>query len=130
MVCKLLDINTKDLFYDDLNTTGFIFENQVMKDLKVYAEANKGQVYFLRDKDGHEVDAILEFQDGSWWAIEIKLSEEKLLEAADNLNNLEKYFTVEGRHPHPTLKLIISNTSNTTIIGDDVYVIPHSLIRP
>lgn len=53
---------------------GFIFENWVMTELlkaQVH-RGRKGGVYFLRDKQGNEVDALVEDAPGRLHAIEIK----------------------------------------------------------
>ncbi len=65
IVCRLLDMNSPQDFYEDLNTAGILFETQVMKDLNVYAQTLGAKMYFFRDEQGNEVDAIFEFRDGS-----------------------------------------------------------------
>lgn len=57
----------------DLNYFGLLFESLVIRDLKIYAEANDGKVYHYRDSRGLEIDAIIEYADGTWGAFEIKL---------------------------------------------------------
>ena len=54
-----------------------------------------GHLYHFRDNiSGDEVDAILEFRDGSYGAVEIKLSDGSIDEAKKSLmkyyNNVEK----------------------------------------
>jgi len=54
--------------------TGRLFESLMQLSLRVYAEANDAQLYFLRTYDGsHEIDFILQ-QDDKVIAIEVKLS--------------------------------------------------------
>lgn len=52
---------------------GALFEALVMRDLRVYAEANDARLFYYRDNTGLEVDAIIERSDGRWIAVEIKL---------------------------------------------------------
>lgn len=52
---------------------GPLFEALVMRDLRVYAEANDAQIHYYRDNCGLEVDIILERSDGRWVAAEVKL---------------------------------------------------------
>ena len=52
---------------------GFLFESLVIRDLRVYAQANDAEVYHYRDNTGLEVDAIIEAGDGRWMAVEVKL---------------------------------------------------------
>ena len=71
---------------------GIYFENQVIKDLLVYAQALDAQLYFYRDENNLEVDAIMELADGTWGAIEIKLgSDQAIQEATKNLLRFSDY---------------------------------------
>jgi uncharacterized protein len=56
---------------------GALFENWVMTEL-LKAQTNSGQkpsLYFLRDKEGHEVDAIIETAPDTFQAVEVKSGE-------------------------------------------------------
>ena len=52
---------------------GQAFESLVVRDLRIYAEANGAAVYHCRDSNGHELDAVVEHRDGRWLAVEVKL---------------------------------------------------------
>ncbi len=130
LVCRLLEINHTKQMYDDLNTTGLLFENQVMKDLNVYASALNGDLYFYRDEQGNEIDAIIEFSDGSWWAIEIKLSKQDAYQAAKKLDELYKFITFKDARPEPALKLVITDSDESIKLSDNLFIIPHTLIKP
>jgi len=66
-----------------------LFESLVVRDLKIYAEANDGQVYHFRDKSGLEADAVIHLRNGSWAAFEVKLGDQdKIDEGAQNLLKL------------------------------------------
>jgi predicted AAA+ superfamily ATPase len=56
----------------DLNLLGFLFESLVVRDLRIYAQAIRGEVRHYRDSSDLEVDAIVESPEG-WAALEIKL---------------------------------------------------------
>lgn len=65
---------------------GFLFENLVIRDLRVYAQSFDAQVFAYRDETGLEADAIVEFPDGRWGAFEVKLGTgEQIEEAANSL---------------------------------------------
>jgi predicted AAA+ superfamily ATPase len=56
---------------------GALFENWVMTEL-LKAQTNSGHkpsLYFLRDKEGHEVDAIIETAPDTFQAVEVKAGE-------------------------------------------------------
>ncbi len=57
----------------DLSYSGRLFESMVMRDLLVYAQANRCSVSHYRDSDNVEVDLIVEHPDGRWMAAEVKL---------------------------------------------------------
>ena len=95
LACAALEL-TKDKLLKDHNTLGFMFEGLVERDLKIYIESLEGHLYHFRDNSsGDEVDAILEFKNGDYAAIEIKLSYQGVEEAKQSLqkfydNVLEK----------------------------------------
>ena len=53
-----LNLSPKRLIYD-LTTFGFIFENLCIRDLKIYSQTLKGQIYYYRDKLNLEVDCVI-----------------------------------------------------------------------
>ena len=55
-------------------TFGLLFESLVVRDLRIYSPAEQGEVYGYRDNVGLEVDAVVERHDGTWIAVEAKLS--------------------------------------------------------
>lgn len=59
----------------DGNLLGRLFESLVVQSVRVYAQANRARVYFLRTSRGdHEIDMIVERGDGRVVAIEVKLT--------------------------------------------------------
>ncbi len=130
LVCNLLGISNVDDFYKDGNTTGIIFETQVIKDLMVYAQYIGAKLYFYRDSNGNEIDAILEMNDGRWAAIEIKLSLTVALKASENLLKVIDTLNVGGTKSKPEFTLIIANCDQCYQDKNGVYIIPHTLLRP
>lgn len=73
LAAALLNIN-KDKLIGDLKTFGFLFEALVERDLNIYMDYLNGKIYHFRDNvTGLEVDTILEFENGEYAAVEIKL---------------------------------------------------------
>lgn len=54
----------------------------MIRDLRVYLESMGGtnRIAYYRDEKGLEADVILELVDGRWAAVEIKLSDLKVME--------------------------------------------------
>jgi predicted AAA+ superfamily ATPase len=74
---------------NDLKAFGLLFETLCVRDLRVYSQPLRGEVYHYRDKDGLECDAVVHLPNGSYGLIEIKLGGEKAIEeGATNLQRL------------------------------------------
>ncbi len=58
---------------EDLRFFGLLFESLVIRDLRIYAQANDAQVLHYREKGGLEVDAVVQAADSRWAAFEVKL---------------------------------------------------------
>lgn len=83
--CACLGLTAEKLL-KDLNTFGFMFEALVERDLRIYMDYLDGHLYHFRDNvTGLEVDSILEFSDGEYAAVEIKLGYNQVEEAKKSL---------------------------------------------
>ena len=70
----------------DHNTFGLLFEALVERDLRIYMDYLDGNLYHFRDNtSGDEIDSILEFKDGEYAAIEIKLTSKGIEDAKKSL---------------------------------------------
>lgn len=74
-----------EYFNNDLDLFGHVFENMVLRDLLVYAQAHNGKIMHYRDDTGLEVDAIYQLPDGKYALIEIKTGENKIPQAEESL---------------------------------------------
>ncbi len=79
---------TPERLLGDLRFLGLLFESLVIRDLRIYAQANDAEVFHYREKGGLEVDAVVEAADGRWAAFEIKLGPRWIDEGAKNLRRL------------------------------------------
>lgn len=80
-----LEATKQRLLGSEIELTGFLFESQVVHDLRVYATQHRADVRFYRDNKGLEVDAIVETRDGRWIGVEIKLGASRIEEGVANL---------------------------------------------
>jgi hypothetical protein len=69
----------------DFNTFGFLFESLCTRDLRIYSEANGGSEFYYRDRYDFEANIIVSLRDGRWVAVEVKLGQKQIEEAAENL---------------------------------------------
>lgn len=116
---------------DDWQTMGLLFENLCMRDLMVYAgalgNAQANPVMYYRDDTGLEVDAIIELRDGRWAALEVKLSEDKVPDAVQNLTRLKKKLCENERarvRPPEFMAVICGASSFAREVDDGIFVIP------
>jgi len=108
---------------EDLMTFGLMFENLVLRDLRVYARAHDGEIYHYRDNSGLEVDAIVELQNGLWGAFEVKLGERQADAAAKQLIRLKDKIIDAGGKP-PACMGVITGGGTGWMREDGVAVIP------
>ena len=124
-----LGIGPADLM-NDLNTLGLFFETMAVRDLRVYAEANDGQVYHYRDGNGLECDAVIHLRNGHYALVEIKLGGESLIEeGAKNLLLLEQKIDTEKMYA-PSFKMIVTAVGQYAYCREDgIYVVPISCLK-
>ena len=127
LACASLDLSIEKLL-EDFNTFGFMFEALVERDLSIYMNYLDGHLYHFRDNtSGDEVDAILEFRDGSYGAVEIKLTDNSIDEAIASLTTF--YKNVKKK---PKFMCVIVGYLEA-IFQDKktgIYVVPITSLRP
>lgn len=124
-----LGIGPNDLL-NDLNTLGLFFETLCVRDLRVYAEANDGNVFHYRDKNGLECDTVMHLRNGSYGLIEIKLGGDTLIaEGAANLNNLAKKIDTT-KMKKPSFKMVLTAVGQYAYMRTDgVMVVPIGCLK-
>ncbi len=124
-----LGLGPSDLI-KNLNTCGLFFENLVVRDLRVYAESLKGNVYHYRDASNLECDAVIHLRNGEYGLVEIKLGGDKLIEeGVKNLLDLANKIDTDKMNK-PSFLMIITATSNYAYRRPDgVYVVPIGCLK-
>jgi len=112
-----------DRLIRDLRWLGLLFENLVVRDLRVYAQALNAQVFAYRDGTGLEADAIIETSDGRWAAIEIKLGQGEVDTAAEHLIRLRDRVDTDVAG-EPTALVVVTATGYGYVRKDGVTVVP------
>ncbi len=116
-----------DKLLADLNYFGLLFESLVIRDLRVYADVNRGKVFHYRDSRGAEVDAIVEYADGTWGAFEIKLGIGAVDEAAESLKALANKIDT-NRVKAPAALTVITGNGFAYRRPDGIHVVPISTL--
>lgn len=94
----------------EIELTGFLFESQVIHDLRVYAEPHRARVRFYGDNTNLEVDAIIEGRDGRWIGVEVKLGTHRIDEGAVNLLALRDKVGVEAGEACRALVVVVADS--------------------
>jgi len=113
----------------DLDFLGLLFESMVVRDLRVYAQAADAEVFHYREKDGLEVDAVVEAADGRWAAFEIKLGERWVDDGAKSLRRLAKRLE-DSDHGKPCAVAVIVPTGYGHVRPGEVGVVPIGALGP
>ncbi len=129
LACAILGA-TPEKLKKNLNTFGFMFESLVERDLRIYAESIGARLYHYQDYYGKEVDAVIELNDGSWCAFEIKLGANQIDEAADNLLKIKHAIENDAKGNPPSVLCVICGMSNACYKRPDgVFVVPITALK-
>ena len=119
---------TPERLLDDFEYFGFLFESMCDRDLRIYAEANDGQLFHYRDKSGLEADAVICLADGRWAAIEVKLGSKEIEDAAVHLIELKNKINTQ-KMKEPSFLMILTGTEFAYKREDGVLVVPIGCLR-
>lgn len=118
-----------DTLLKDMPTLGMLYEALCIRDLRVYAQKNHGQVFFYRDNVGLEADAVVALRDGRWGLVEIKLNQSQADAASDSLRRVANKVdqTIMGA---PSFLLVMTADGYAYRRNDGVYVVPIGCLKP
>ena len=126
--CSLLKATPEKLI-NDLNTLGFLFEALCERDLKIYAESFRANLYHYQDYKDREIDAVVELENGEWCAFEIKLGANQIDEASENLLKIKDEIKKENGKV-PKILCVICGLANAAYKRPDgVYVVPITALK-
>lgn len=125
----VLELGPNDLI-NDLDSFGLLFEDMVVRDLRVYADALDGQLYHYRDSNGLECDTVLHRRNGSYALIEVKLGgEERINEGAASLTELAANIDTNKMSIPSFMAVIVGVGKHAYQRKDGVYVIPIGCLK-
>ena len=117
-----------DGLLEDFNTFGFFFESLCTRDMRIYAQANDGDVFHFRDKNGLEADMIVALNDGRWAAVEVKLGNKQIEEAAQHLQELTRRID-EEKMGKPAFLMVLTGGEYAYQRKDGVLVVPIGCLK-
>lgn len=112
----------------DFEYFGLLFESLCTRDIRIYAQANDADVFHYRDKTGLEADLIIRQRNGKWAAIEIKLGNKQIEEAAQNLLTLRAKIDEEKMGKDAFL-MIVTGGQYAYQRNDGIWVVPIGCLR-
>lgn len=112
----------------DLAATAALFENLVVRDLRIYAQALGGVVHHWGDRAGASVDAVITLPDGRWAAFDVLLNPADVDRAAAGLTAFAA--DVHPRIGAPAALGVITSTGFGFRRQDGVSVIPVGTLGP
>lgn len=124
-----LGLGPNDLL-NDLETMGLLFETLCIRDLRVYADANEGDVFHYRDKNGLECDAVVHLRNGNYGLIEIKLGgETRIEEGTANLTSLADMIDTT-KMKRPSFMMVLTAIGQYAYMRTDgVMVVPIGCLK-
>ncbi len=123
-----LAVSPEGLFRD-ITTFGLMFESLVIHDLRVYCDVIGAQLYKYRDAKKREADAVIQFEDGSWALIEVKLgNNDDIKKASENLLKIANDIDVK-RTGEPAFLMVVTKNNLAYRLDNGVYVVPLACLR-
>ena len=113
---------------NDFNTFGLLFESLCIRDLRIYADCIDGKVYHYRDKNGLEIDAIIQLTDGRWGAVEIKLGASEIDKASENLLKLQQVVDTDKMN-EPSFLMVLTGTEYAFQMKNGIWVVPLGCLK-
>jgi predicted AAA+ superfamily ATPase len=117
-----------DALLKDFEYFGFLFEALCTRDIRIYAQHNDGEVFHFRDKIGLEADLLVQLRDGRWGAIEVKLGNKQIEEAAKNLLKLKNKIDT-NKMQEPSFLMVLTGGQFAYHRKDGVSVVPIGCLR-
>jgi predicted AAA+ superfamily ATPase len=112
----------------DFEYFGFLFEAMCARDVRVYAQRNDGEVFHYRDKSELEVDMVVQLRDGRWGAVEVKLGQRQIEEAAANLLKLRTKIDTDKMR-EPSFLMVLTGGEYAYRRKDGVLVVPVGCLK-
>ena len=93
-----------------------------------HVQANDGEVFHYRDKNGLEADAVIHLKDGRWGAVEVKMGTKEIELAAKNLKTLRDKIN-QDKMKEPSFLMILTATEFGYKRDDGVFVVPIGCLK-
>lgn len=117
-----------DSILENFELFGFLFEALCIRDMRIYADANDGDIFHYRDQSGLESDMIVRLHNGKWGAVEVKLGNKQIEDAAKNLIELKNKIN-RDKMGEPSFLMVLTGGEYAYRREDGVLVVPIGCMR-
>ena len=124
-----LGVSPEGLF-KDMKTFGFLFESLAVRDLRVYADVLGAKLYKYRDSKKRESDIVMQFKNGDYALIEVKLGGDQEIEDAAKKLAVIRDDIDEEKTGKPLFLMVITKGNAALKRKDGVYVVPLACLKP
>ncbi|MCQ2339467.1 MAG: DUF4143 domain-containing protein [Paludibacteraceae bacterium] len=114
---------------EDFNLFGFLFEDLCLRDMRIYTQTLRGDVYHYHDNTELESDMILRLYDGRWAAVEVKTGSKEIDEAAKNLIKLSELVDT-SKVGKPSFLMVLTGGQYAYQREDGIFVVPIGCLKP
>ena len=114
----------------DLEMMGLLFESMAIRDLRIYAQHSGARLYYYRDENDLEADAIIDGLDGRWAAVEIKLGGGSAVRKAMGSLRALRSRVDTTRRGDPARLIVLTAFGPGYQTDDGVAVVPLTALRP
>ncbi len=114
---------------EDFNLFGFLFEDLCLRDMRIYTQTLRGDVYHYHDNTELESDMILRLYDGRWAAVEVKTGSKEIDEAAKNLIKLSELVDT-SKVGKPSFLMVLTGGQYAYRREDGIFVVPIGCLKP
>ena len=123
----VLELTPKSLL-QDFNLFGYLFESMCVRDLRVYCQSIRGDIFHYHDYNNLEADIILRLRDGRWAAIEVKTGQKEIELAAQHLIKLTQVIDT-SKVGEPAFLMVLTGGQYAFRRKDGVWVVPLACLR-
>ena len=123
----VLELTPKSLL-QDFNLFGYLFESMCVRDLRVYCQSIRGDIFHYHDYNNLEADIILLLRDGRWAAIEVKTGQKEIELAAQHLIKLTQVIDT-SKVGEPAFLMVLTGGQYAFRRKDGVWVVPLACLR-
>lgn len=123
LACACLQIDAEQLA-DNPDQFAAIFTAMAVHDLRVYLEGTGARLYHYRDETGLAIDAIIEYPDGSWAALQTSLGDHRTVDAEIALHRLRDDRLDLTRLGPPRFLAVLTGGTTASTTRDRTHRIP------